>query len=230
MPVLASTFARGQQDALSRFKLAMPKASPVVSRSALLSGKAPSPQLSSDVIEKLQPPTSPASVKQVFDVQEQGKTRLEPARKLAEALCTSCRKPKHYGPCAKPLKTKPEGVPHKQAEFNAGMHGNDVRGRQEAASGSTSPHYTSGVTGTHPLSGTHDSRPPDEQAATGFADLYRHLGITSLADQSTNNTGALDKVSRVLPIGKSTAQHVDLAFKQFDHASLGTGDSSPYVV
>lgn len=194
MNTLKRAFVDGQWDALVHFKLATPRATdPTVQNSALLNATASSPNLDATAVQKLQAPTNPDTVKKVFDIHEQGKTRLEPIKKLSAELCTSCRKPKHYGPCLKPPKYKPDGVPHKQGDFNLSMYGNTPEGR-DSESPSTSAHYTS-ATSDSSLARASSGRPADEQAATGFADLYRHLGITSLADQAVNTTGALSKVS-----------------------------------
>ncbi len=107
-------FADGQWDALAHYKLAAPRLHPTVGGSTLLSGRGASPELPANAVQQLSPPTSPDSLKKVFDIQEQGKTRLEPARKLAtEALCTTCRRPRHYGPCRRPEGTRGAGVPQK---------------------------------------------------------------------------------------------------------------------
>jgi hypothetical protein len=111
MSLLEIAYEDGQWDALSRYKLAAARMQPTVQGSTLLSGITRDPV--SAQAPQLQPPTSPDTLKKVFDIQEQGKTRLEPARKLAgDALCTTCRRPRHYGPCAKPRRTPPAGQPH----------------------------------------------------------------------------------------------------------------------
>jgi hypothetical protein len=111
MSLLELAYEDGQWDALSHYKLAAARMQPTVQSSTLLSGITHDPV--SAQAPQLQPPTSPDTLKKVFDIQEQGKTRLEPARKLAgDALCTTCRRARHYGPCAKLLRTPPAGRPH----------------------------------------------------------------------------------------------------------------------
>lgn len=102
-------------------KIAMPQPThPVVKGSQLLSGKAPETPVITQAV------TTPQTIKSVFDVHEQSKSRLEPANKLADELCTSCRKARHYGPCLKPARTPPAGTPMKRAGFNFGMLGSDA--------------------------------------------------------------------------------------------------------
>ncbi len=111
MSLLELAYEDGQWDAFSHYKLAAPRMHPTVQGSTLLSGLARAPTSAGS--PQLQPPTSPDTLKKVFDIQEQGKTRLEPARKLAgDTLCTTCRRARHYGPCAKHRRTPPAGQPH----------------------------------------------------------------------------------------------------------------------
>jgi hypothetical protein len=193
MSTLELAFSDGQWAALERFKLAMPKATPTVSNSTLLSGAAPKPELPPSTLQQLQPPTTPTSIRQVFDVQEQAKTRIEPHRKMAADICTSCRKERHYGPCTKPKKTRPHGEPLKRADFNPGMRGDDPQYVGDSGNPSTSPHYHSAVSAVGSLSRSSDSRPPADQAASGFADLYRHQGISNVADEPGRMYGGLTK-------------------------------------
>jgi hypothetical protein len=192
-------FAReaGRRSAFARFKLAAPEpppTHPTVQRSALLSAERPKATLSSRALERLQPPTDPQSVKQIFGLQAQTESRLNPSLKVAaEPLCTTCRRSQHYGPCPKPDRTRPAGKPIKRADFNMGLRGDDPSTGSDNDDGpSTSPHYHSAVIGDSSLARARDGRPADEQAATGFADLFRHLGITAPADEWTNATSALD--------------------------------------
>jgi len=62
---------------------------------------------------------------------------------------------------------------------------------------STSPHYHS-ATSDSALARARDGRPADEQAATSFADLFRHLGISNAADEPGRMYGGLNKVSMTL--------------------------------
>jgi hypothetical protein len=79
----------------------------------------------------------------------------------------------------------------KHSDFNPGMLGSDpVQGNGPA----TSPNYQS-ATSSSALARAPEGRPAREQAATSFADLFRHQGINSMPDQSTQTSGALAKVS-----------------------------------
>lgn len=178
--MLELAFADGQMRALARHKVAwMSATNPVVDDSALLK-----PQGSTEPSTPIPPgPSTPDTVKQTFNLHEQGETRVEPRRKLSEELCTSCRKPKHYGPCKRPIAIK-------KSDFNLGMTSDDAPSENP----STSPHYHS-ATSDSALARARDARPADEQAGTAFADLYRHLGISSVADEPGRMTGGLHKVS-----------------------------------
>jgi len=190
--ILETAYADGQLAALHRHKLGWPApTNPTVANSAVLSAKSPSGASPADQ-PAMQPPTTPHQLAQVFDAHEQGKTRTEPRRKLSTTdMCTSCRSPKHYGACSKPrpIPVKPE----KAADFNLGMRGDDPTNGNNP---STSPHYHSATTADSALARSRDGRPADEQAATGFADLFRHLGITSVADEPGQMTGGLNKTAK----------------------------------
>lgn len=187
MSVLELIYSEGQWDALAAYKLAMPRAHFSTSNSTLLSGATPKPALPAETMQALQAPTSPDVVKDVFNVQEQGKTRSEPARKMAADICTSCRREKHYGPCRKPMKTKPHGDSLKKATFDDPSHAYGV-------GPSTSAHYGSATSAVSSLARAPDGRPADEQANTAFADLFRHQGISNVADEPGRMTGGLNKV------------------------------------
>jgi hypothetical protein len=105
----------------------------------------------------------------------------------AESACGTCRRPKHYGPCRRP-------IPIKQSDFNLGMTADD------AGDGgpSTSPHYHSATSADSALARARDGRPADEQASSAFADLFRHLGVVSTADEPGRMYGGLSKVSRFM--------------------------------
>lgn len=186
---LETAFAEGQLAALRHHKLAWPApTNPTVASSSVLRAKAPSSS-PPEAQQALQPPTTPHQLAQVFDAHEQGKTRTEPRRKLStDDLCTSCRKVKHYGPC----KT-PRPIPIKAANFNMGMCGDDPSNNNNPT---TSPHYTSATTADSALARARDGRPAGEQAATAFADLFRHQGITSVADEPGQMSGGLNKTAR----------------------------------
>jgi len=110
--------------------------------------------------------------------------------KLGADLCGTCRKPKHYGPCKHP-------VPIKRANFNLGMTADDAQEGGPA----TSPHYSSATSADSSLARARDGRPADEQASSVFADLIRHLGISSIADEPTQMTSGLDKISGLVQSG-----------------------------
>ncbi len=186
MSLLERAYADGQLAALQRHKLAWPSATnPVVQQSAVLKsqpGSAPVPVPT--------PASTPAILSQTFDRHEQGETRMEPRRKLSADVCGTCRKPKHYGPCKRP-------VPIKRANFNLGMTADDA----QAGGSSTSPHYNSATSADSSLARARDGRPADEQASSAFADLFRHLGITNMADEPAQMTSGLDKVSGLVQSG-----------------------------
>lgn len=201
MRTLAQAYRAGRSAALGRFKLAGPEpgaTAPVVQNSSLLNAHAAKPdeaQFNAATQSAMRAPTSPEVIKDVFHAQEQGKTRIEPAKKLGAELCTTCRREKHYGPCLKPDRTRPAGVPlPKAAGFNAGLSGSDPQYAMTGEDGpSTSPNYHAATTGDSSLARARDGRPADEQAATGFADLFRHLGIQAPADEWANASNALVK-------------------------------------
>lgn len=183
---LEACYADGQLAALARLKLAFPAAThPVVQQSATLQSQ-PSKPMSPQAQEKLQPPTTPFSISQLSDIHEQAETRAEPRRKLsADNMCTSCRKEKHYGTCARP-------IPIKRANFNMGLTGDDPSVGDPP---STSPNYHSATTADSALARARDGRPADEQAATYFADLFRHQGQVNLSDEPGRMSGGLNKVA-----------------------------------
>lgn len=101
--------------------------------------------------------------------------------------CGTCRRPKHYGSCSRP-------IPIKRADFNLGMTADDAG--EEGPS--TSPHYSSATSADSSLARARDGRPADEQASSAFADLFRHLGISSVADEPNRMVSGLDKVSGMI--------------------------------
>lgn len=187
---LALAYADGQLAALTRYKLGWPSpTNPTVAGSAVLRSREISPHLSQETQQGMAPPTNPQQVAQIFSAHEQGESRSEPHRKLsAEDLCTTCRKPKHYGACR-----QPRPIPTKAADFNPGMLGSDPT---QGDNPSTSPHYHSATSTDSALARARDGRPADEQAASGFADLFRHQGIRNSADEPGRMTGGLNKVAR----------------------------------
>lgn len=189
---IEQAFAEGQLSAWRAHKLAWPAAThPVVQRSAVLKSQPPPAPV------PIPPPAStPAVVSETFDRHEQGETRMEPRRKLSlheGGLCTTCREPKHYGPCKRP-------IPIKQSDFNLGL----TADKAPDDGPSTSPHYHSATSADSALARARDGRPADEQAASTFADLFRHLGVTSVADEPGRMYGGLNKVSRFLLPGGET--------------------------
>lgn len=181
--MLERAFSDGQLAALWRHKLGWPTTTnPVVQRSAVLKNQ-PTPAATPVPA----PASTPAVLSETFDRHEQGETRMEPRRKLSAETCGTCRRPKHYGTCRRP-------IPIKRADFNLGMTSDDAG----SDSPSTSPNYTSATTADSSLARARDGRPADEQASSSFADLFRHLGVISLADEPDRLTSALDKVSTLI--------------------------------
>lgn len=192
--MLEQAHAAGWQDAWRKHagSFPAPTAASVKGNPLLTGTSSTSPVLDAGAQQRMAPPQDPASLKQVFNVHEQGRTRLEPAKKVAEELrlCGTCRKERHYGPCLKKPRTT-----ERVADFNLGVSGNDPKFVGGSDNGpSTSPNYHS-ATSDSSLARARDGRPADEQAATGFADLFRHLGVTSIADEPGRMTGGLLKQS-----------------------------------
>lgn len=182
---LRRAYADGQHAALRKLGWPSPT-DPTVAGSAVLRAREPA-ATPPEAQQNLQPPTTPQNVAQIFSAHQQGQTRTEPRRKLsADGLCTSCRKARHYGPC-----NAPRTIPTKAADFNMGMTGSDPTG---GTGPSTSPNYQS-ATSSSALARAQDGRPADEQAASGFADLFRHQGIRDSADQPGRMYGGLNKTA-----------------------------------
>jgi len=183
-------YANGQLAALERYKLGFP-AHPTVANSAVLTTKKTSPTLPAAAQQGMAPPSTPMGLSQIFDAHEQGETRSEPRRKLsADNLCTSCRRMKHYGKCS-----RPRAIPEKAADLNIGMQGYSP---EQGNNPSTSPNYRSAVSSISSLTRALEGRPADEQAASGFADLYRGGGISNMADEPGQMSGSLAKVANKL--------------------------------
>jgi hypothetical protein len=179
---LEIAYVDGQLAALVRYKLGL-----------LPAEKATPSSLSPEAMQAMQPPTTPQKLTEIFDAHEQGETRTDPRRKLsAENLCTTCRKAKHYGGCS-----RPRPIPEKTSNFNPGMHGSDPTSSDGP---STGPNYHSAVSSISSLARAQEGRPADEQAASGFADLFRHQGIRNSADEPGRMYGGLNKTSG-LPAG-----------------------------
>lgn len=181
----------GRRDAWRRFKLAAPAATnATVKSSPLLSGKASDP---GPISPGALPPTDPHTLKQVFNQHEQGRTRLEPPKKVAEEkelrLCGTCRKERHYGPCKKPPRTSMERL----ADFNLGLRGDDPQFVGHSQEGpSTSPHYHS-ATSDSALARARDGRPADETANTGFMGIDTLRGMLDPASEPGRMYGGLVK-------------------------------------
>lgn len=109
MKTCIAAFDAGVAAALRYYKLSWAApTNPTVANSAVLRAtRAPAVP----GVQGAQPPTTPQQLSQVFDAHEQGETRTEPRRKLSAALCTSCRKPKHYGTCQQPRAIPPPLLP-----------------------------------------------------------------------------------------------------------------------
>jgi len=173
MSLLDDAYANGRRAALAVFKLA---------ESFPAAVKPPTPKAVQNLTPGLAGPwMGPA----------QGKSLgAPPARvlglpgetpKTGAEVCTTCRRPKHYGPCKVLPKSRPAGDPQKSADFNMGMHGDDPSSGDNPA---TSPHYNSATASTSSLARAQEGRPAEEQAASNFADLFRHGGITALSDDA----------------------------------------------
>lgn len=193
MSVIEQAFSDGQLAAWRRLKLAWPSTTnPIVGQSAILKNQpTPAP------VQVPAPASTPATISETFDRHEQGETRMEPRRKLSADACGTCRKPKHYGPCQRP-------IPIKQSNFNLGMTADNA----SEGGPSTSPHYHSATSADSALARARDGRPADEQASSAFADLFRHLGVTSVADEPSRMYGGLNKASQfMLPNMEAHSQY-----------------------
>lgn len=177
--MLELAYANGQLAAFH--KLAWPAPThPVVRTSPVLrSTAAPTTQVGGDAAKSR---LTPQTLARQFDDVEQGETRIEPLRKLSADICTTCRLPKHYGTCKRPIAIK-------KSDFNMGMYGDDPT---SGDSPSTSANYTSATTSNSALARAQDGRPAGEQAATTFAQLHN---INAMADQPVQSSGSLAKVS-----------------------------------
>jgi hypothetical protein len=209
---LEIAFADGQLAALHKLGWAAPS-DPTVAGSAVLRAKSSPTEIPQTAQANLAPPTTPQSLSQIFDAHQQGSTRTEPKRKLSAELCTTCRRAKHYGSC-----DAPKRIPEKAADFNAGLLGSDP---SQGDNPSTSPHYHAATTADSSLARARDGRPADEQAASLFADLFRHEGIRNSADEPGQMTGGLNKVAEILNIAKLRARRAALLEKMFAISKLG---------
>lgn len=169
---------------------------PTVQRSTLLGGKGQAFDLSAMMAS-----TSPAQVAQTFTAHEQASTKQDVERKVAADICTTCRKPKHYGPCKKPEKTAPAGAPLKAADFNPGLYGDrrDTGTAVDDEGPSMSPNYTAATSAD---SGGSRARPgnPQAQARTTFSDLTRFRD-PMIASEWQNAYGALTKTCASVNFG-----------------------------
>lgn len=184
-------YANGQLAALFHYKIGATKPLPAVRNSTVNGGASPPQEpVKSNVIDPAALHGN-ASIGNQANSATANATKIAPSLKTSQELCTSCRKNKHYGSC-----TKPRPISKKKADFNAGMTADDV---DENDGPSTSPHYHS-ATSSSALSRSPDGRPADEQAASNFADLYRHLGISNAADEPGRMYGGLNKVASYRPM------------------------------
>ncbi len=224
MSLLEDAYTTGRRAALTIFKLAAPGLMP----SSL--PKIPSPISLADKMQKSAPPDN--AVANVFNTQEQSITRTMPPAKVfdsktAEVICTTCRRPKHYGPCKSTPKSRPAGNAHKAADFNMGMYGDDPSSGDNPA---TSPQYNSATSSISSLARAQEGRPADEQAASAFADLYRHLGITSLSDDTppsrlTSNSGKTAMSPPTDPYSRSERRGSPNPYEERREISLAPGGS-----
>jgi hypothetical protein len=181
-------YADGQLAALTRYKLGWPApTNPTVANSAVLRGKAAPASLTPDAMQNMAPPTTPFSIARESGQHERLESQNEPLRKLSVALCTSCRKDKHYGTCR-----QPRAIPVKSANFNPGMHGGDP---SQSVNDATHANYHSAVSSVNARTRTSEGRPHAEQAASGFADLFRNQGI-NIADEPGRMYEGLNKVAK----------------------------------
>jgi len=189
---------------LNAYKLA--GAAPVVRGSKLLGGNSPTPSIP-------QPPADPISLSKQIGAQQVNTTAIAPERKLAGAVCTTCRHEKHYGPCRQTQKANGSGVALKHGSFNPGMYGD----RRDSNGWTTNAHslsYNSATSDPSPSRGRQDR--PEATASTAFSNFNRN---TQPADEWGNATGALVKTCANRFISRidenKTAEHT---------ATLPTGD------
>lgn len=136
--------------------------------------------------------------------------------KIGAEICTTCRKAKHYGSC-----TAPRPIPEKIANFNPGLTAASSEAGMDT--GATSPHYHSATQADSSLARARDSQPADVQAGTAFADLYRHLGITSQTDEPGRMYGGLHKVSMpITPAGMLLSAGVPAGVAALSGGDAGT--------
>lgn len=225
MTPLEAAYVHGQRAALARYKLAFPVAThPAVRRSAVNTGQAGKPA------QVPAPAVDPATVAQTFNASEQAETRIEPLRKLSADICTTCRKPRHYGSCKRP-------VPIKQAGFNLGMKGEEASvGDVEGPS--VSPHYSSATSAVSALAQAPEGRPASEQAASAFAQFLRPARDLAMSDQPDQASGSLAKVSEALTMrtpprsagdGLLSDASSDRAWQSFDHGGDAAADLDPGI-
>lgn len=180
MTLAKHAYARGRVNAWAKFAKAPALTNPTVANSTLTNPSATRAPVVPDA-----PAVTPQGLTAAFGANAQLKSQTEPKRKISAEICTSCRKPKHYGNCNKPL-------PIKNADFNLSMRGSDAG---EDGNPSTSPHYHAATSSVSSLAQAQEGRPADEQARGQFADLLRASRDAAVADQAARSTGALSKVS-----------------------------------
>ena len=172
---LRHAYEHGYKTGLVRFKLALggksaPPAkatSPIVRNSTLTRSQTPPNPAdgmhSAETATNLATPATPQTIGDASAHAARASANAGPTQNLipkigASEICTTCRREKHYGPCAKPERTKGHGVPItfeqalKNAGFNAGLTGDDpsyaTTGEDAPA---MSPNYHAATTGDSSL-------------------------------------------------------------------------------
>jgi hypothetical protein len=84
----------------------------------------------------------------------------------------------------------------KRGDFNPGLSAASSEAGLDSPA--TSAGYHSATSADTSLARARDSQPADVQAGTAFADLYRHLGITSQTDEPGRQYGGLWKTSKFM--------------------------------
>jgi len=185
---LVKSYERGMIVGLSRFKVsvALGGLHPTAKTSPLLGGAA------SEATKAMETSMKPGLTESAIDSLQQG--AVAQPRKLAEELCTTCRRSKHYGACSRPVKTPPPGK--KMAGFNQGMYGDGRDSLSSKGDSHLSPYYHSATVADSALSRARSTLPPGIQASSAFSQLA-NADDKYLANQSDQNTGGLAKVSGI---------------------------------
>lgn len=186
MTLLQASYFESRNTTLNRYKIGVEMGSlvPTAQNSQVLGGK---PSGTAKPLETCLKPGLDSSV--LGSLQQ---LAVDHPQKIAEVICTTCRKNKHYGPCAKTTKTKPAGKPIKLAGFNQGMYGNGKDSINQEFH--ISPNYHSATVADSSKTRGRSTVPPEVQAASAFRELNR-VSDNYPQGESENMTGALDKVS-----------------------------------